>query len=193
MRRLAKVAPFIAIALFVCVFVQSQVFVSAKTDDSCISDGIYIEELYVGGMTAEEAQAALDEYVAELGETEFVLEAGGKQIAFTANEMGFAISNDKIIKEAVDVGKTGSLLKRYKDLKDLEHGDLIFELNISIDRETVVALLNENLAKINTEAINNGLIREDGEFIYVEGQAGVAVNVEASAALIEEYILNPRK
>ncbi|MBR5315511.1 MAG: VanW family protein, partial [Firmicutes bacterium] len=40
----------------------------------------------------------------------------------------------------------------------------------------------------NTKAINNGLIRENGEFIYVEGQAGVSVNVDDSAALLKTYI-----
>lgn len=190
MKRLAKAVPFLAIACFLWMFVQSQTYVLAKTDNSRISEGIYIEELYIGGMTAEEAQAALDEYVAELGRTEFMLMAGEKRIVFTADEMGFAVSNDMIIKEAVDVGKTGSLLKRYKDLTDLEHGDLIFELNLGVDREQIVALLTENIEKINTKAVNNGLIRENGEFTYVEGQTGVAVDVEASATLIEEYIVN---
>ena len=188
MKKIARIIPFLTIALLVCVFVQSRVSVSAKTDDSRISDGIYIEELYVGGMTAEEAEEALDVYLIELGETELTLEAGNKQLTFTAAEMGFAVSNDMIVKEAVEVGKTGSLLKRYKDLKDLEHGDLVLELDVSIDRDMVVALLNDNISQIDTEAVNNGLIRENDEFVYVEGEAGIAVNVEASAALVEEYV-----
>ena len=142
----------------------------------------------MGGMTADEAQVALEEYLVELGETPFALEAGDKQITFTAAQMGFAASGDRIVEQALEVGKTGSLLKRYKDLKDLEHGDLVFKLNMQVDREAITALLTENLSKIETEAVNNGLIRENGSFVYIEGEAGVAVNVDASAALIEEYI-----
>ena len=188
MKKIVKGIPFLAIALFVYVFMQSQVLVSAKTEDKYISDGIYIEGLHVGGMTAEEAQIALDEYIAELGETTFELEAGGKQITVTANQMGFLAVGDNVIEQALEVGKTGSLLKRYKDLKDLEHGDLVFELNIHADRETITELITQNLSKIETKAVNNGLIRENGSFVYVEGEAGIAVNVEASAALVEEYI-----
>lgn len=188
MKKIAKVIPFLAIALMVYVFVQSQVVVSAKTEDNRISDGIYIEGLYVGGMTAEEAQEAMEAYLNLLGETEFSLEAGDKQITFTAAEMGVSLSGDKVVEQALEVGKTGSLLKRYKDLKDLEHGDLVFELNVHLDRETLETLLTDNLSKIETEAVNNGLIRENGQFVYIEGEAGVAVNVEASAALVEEYI-----
>lgn len=188
MKKTVKLIPFIAIALFVYVFVQSQVVVSAKTEENYIEDGIYIEELSIGGMTAEEAQIALDEYLLKLGETEFTLEAGEKQITFTAAEMGFSAVDDSIIKQAIDVGKTGSLLKRYKDLRDLEYGDLVLKLSPQADREMIVTRLTENLSRIETEAVNNGLIRENGSFVYVEGEAGVSVNVEASAALIVEYI-----
>ena len=93
MKKIAKIMPLLAIALFVYGFVQSQVVVNAKTEDNYISDGIYIEGLHVGGMTAEEAELALEEYLVELGETPFTLEAGDKQIVFTAAQMGtFALS-----------------------------------------------------------------------------------------------------
>ena len=188
MKKIAKVIPFLAIALCVYMFMQSQVLVSAKTEDNRIADGIYVEGLHIGGMTAEEAQSALEEYLTELGETPFVLDAGGRQITVSAMQMGFEASGDRLIEQALEVGKTGSLLKRYKDLKNLEHGDLVLELNIHADRETIVSLLTDNLSKLETKAVNNGLIRENGSFVYIEGKTGVAVNVEASAALVEEYI-----
>lgn len=188
MKKTAKAIPFLAVAFFLYVFIQSQIVVSAKTEDNYISDGIYIEGLHIGGMTADEAQAALEEYVATLGETTFTLEAGGRQLSVTAAQMGISADGDNLVEQALEVGHTGSLLKRYKDLKDLEYGDLIFELNIQADRETITNLITENLSEIETKPVDNGLIRENGSFVYIEGQAGIAVNVEASAELIEEYI-----
>ena len=190
MKKIAKVIPFLAIALCVYMFVQSQVLVSAKAEENRIADGIYIEDLHIGGMTAEEAQAALEKYVAELGEIPFVLDVGGKQITVTAAQMGFAAMGENLVEQALEVGKTGSLLKRYKDLKDLEYGDLVLELNLHADREVIAEMITNNLSKLETKAVNNGLIRENGKFVFVEGKTGVAVNVEASAALIEEYIVS---
>ena len=131
---------------------------------------------------------ALASYVDALNEKEFVFTAGEKQIVFTAAEMGFDYSNKDVIEEAMSVGKTGSLIKRYKDLAHLEQGDLVLGLDVSVDDEIVASLLNEKIEKINTPAVNNGLIRENGEFTYVPGTTGVAVNVDASVALIDEYI-----
>lgn len=162
--------------------------VNAKTNDNRISEGIYIESLYIGGMTEEEAEEALAGYIEELNEVQFTLAAGEKQITFDASEMGLMVANEGVVSDAMAVGKTGSLLKRYKDLTDLEQGDLVLELDVSIDTEIVTALLNDNINEIDTKAVNNGLIRENGEFTYVPGTTGIAVNVGPSVALIDEYV-----
>lgn len=188
MKKLKVILPVAVLAVAVSVFLGMHLQVNAKSNDNRISEGIYIESVYIGGMTVEEAEAALADYIEELSATEFTLVAGDKQIRFDASDMGFAITNEGIVEEAMSVGKTGSLLKRYKDLTDLEHGDLVLELDVCIDTEIVTALLNDNIKKIDTEAVNNGLIRENGKFTYVPGKTGIAVNVGPSVALIDEYI-----
>lgn len=188
MKKLRVILPVAIFAAALSVLAGMYLQVNAKTNDNRISEGIYIESVYVGGMTAEEAQAALDAYIEELNAKELTLTAGDKQVRFNISEMGFAVTNEGIVREAMSVGKTGSLLKRYKDLADLEQGDLVLELGVSVDTEIVTALLNDNLGKIDTKAVNNGLIRENGEFTYVPGRTGIAVNVGPSVALIEEYV-----
>lgn len=182
------ILPITFLVMVVSVLFGMHFQVNAKANDNRISDGIYIEGVYIGGMTEEEAEAALADYIEELNLKEFTLAAGDKQLTFAASEMGLSVTNEDIINEAMSVGKTGSLLKRYKDLADLDNGDLVLELDISVDTETVTTLLNNNIEKIDTKAVNNSLIRENGEFTYVEGSTGIAVNVGPSVALIEEYI-----
>jgi len=139
-------------------------------------------------MTAEEAQTALEEYMAGLNAATFTFTAGDKQISFTASELGLSVANEDIVQEAMSVGKTGSLLKRYMDLTDLEHGDLVYDLDVKIDKEVVTNLLNDNISKIDTKAINNGLRKEEDTFIYIPGTTGIAVNVGPSVSLIDEYV-----
>jgi len=175
-------------AVAVSVFIGIQFRVNAKTSDNRIAEGIYIETISIGGMTVEEAEAALADYVAQLKDKQITLTAGDKQVSFAAEEMGLTVTNEDVVQEAMAVGKTGSLLKRYKDLTDLEHGDLVLDLDVSVDSEIVTALLNDNLKNIDTKAVNNGLIRENDQFTYVPGRTGIAVNVQPSVALIEEFI-----
>ena len=44
--------------------------------------------------------------------------------------------------------------------------------------------------KLNNEAVDNGLIRENGQFQFIEGSSGVEVNVENSLMTIEDYLKN---
>ncbi len=188
MKKIKWVLPLLLAVMAVSVWSGMYLQVNAKTSDNRISEGIYIESVYIGGMTTEEAKEALAAYIEELNETEITLTAGDKQFTTKVSELGFAVTNEHIIDEAMSVGKTGSLLNRYKDMTDLAQGDLVLELDVSVDVETVTALLNDNISKIDTKAVNNGLIRENGQFTYVAGTTGIGVNVGPSAALIEEYI-----
>ena len=190
MKKLRMILPVVVLAVVAGIFSTMYLQVNAKAADNRISEGIYIESVYIGGMTESEAQAALDAYIEELSTKEFTLTAGDKQIRFDASEMGFAVTNEGIVQEAMAVGKTGSLLKRYKDLTDLEQGDLVLALDVAIDTEIVTTLLNDNLKKIDTKAVNNGLIRKNGEFTYVPGRTGIAVNVGPSVALMLQNYWN---
>ena len=151
MKKWKVVLPVTVLAVTLCVLSGMYLKVNAKTNDDRISEGIYIETVYIGGMTVEEAESALTDYIAQLEEKSFTLTAGDKQLCFQLSEMGFAVTNKDIVQQAMSVGKTGNLLKRYKDLTDLEQGDLVLELDVSVDTEVVTALLNDNLKKIDTD------------------------------------------
>lgn len=188
MRKIKWFLPFLLAVITVGVWSGMYIQVNAKTSDERISEGIYIESIYIGGMTTEEAEDALDAYIEQLNATEITLTAGDKQFTTKVSDLGFTVTNEHIIEEAMSIGKTGSLLNRYKDLTDLKQGDLVLDLKVTVDTEIVTALLNDNVSKINTKAVNNGLIRENGKFTFVEGATGIGVNIGPSAALIEEYI-----
>lgn len=188
MRKIRVILSLACFAVAASMFFGMYFQVNAKSNDKQISEGIYIESIYIGGMSQEEAEATLAEYISELNNKKITFTAGDRQLDFVASELGISVANNDIVKEAMAVGKTGSLLTRYKDLRDLKHGDLVLDLDISIDSEVVTSLLNDNISKIETKAVNNTLRRENGEFIYVEGTTGISVNVGPSVALIEEYI-----
>ena len=152
MKRWKGILPVAFVAVFATMLFGMYFKVNAKTNDKQISEGIYIESVHIGGMTEAEAKEALEAYIETLNETQFTFTAGDKQLSATAAELGFAVTNKDIVKEAMSVGKTGSLLKRYKDLADLEQGDLVFDLNVSIDKEMVTAFLNDNISKITVNS-----------------------------------------
>ena len=128
-----------------------------------IEDGVYIGNIYVGGMTEEEAVSAVEAYVESADSAEMTLKTGDKSVSVTAADLGISFSNLNVVDEAIDVGRSGNLIKRYKDKKDLQQGDKVIALSLDVDSDAVASILSEKAAQLNQEAVDNGLVRENGE------------------------------
>ena len=163
--------------------------VQAQTEDVVyIKDGIYVSDMHVGGMTVEEATTMVEEYIASLLPMEFTLQAAeaGEKVV-TAQALGLTWENTGVIQDAAAVGQEGTIIQRYKMMKDLQQDNLHFDLEFGIDVEAT-SLLVEECAKYDRDAINMSLKREEGEFVIVEGQTGYKLDVERSIDEVISYI-----
>ena len=174
-------------AVALCALLAAPVSMRAQGTET-IEDGVYIGNIYVGGMTEEEAVSAVEAYVESADSAEMTLKTGDKSVSVTAADLGISFSNLNVVDEAIDVGRSGNLIKRYKDKKDLQQGDKVIALSLDVDSDAVASILSEKAAQLNQEAVDNGLVRENGAFKIIKGEQGIEVNVEDSIAAIENYI-----
>lgn len=163
-------------------------FANAKTEkQETIPEGVYVGEISVGGMTKEEAAQKVEEAVAELWDKKITFHAGESELEVTAGDLGLSWGNPEIVEEAVGIGRRGNLIVRYKELKDLEQEDKVYEITYDIDEEKAAQLLKDQEEILNTEAVNASLERKDGSFLITPGKQGIAVNVEKSVEKMEEF------
>lgn len=163
----------------------------AKSDDAVILDGIYMDEVDLSGMTAEEAKAAVNAYVERIKLKNITFgAAGGHYVAITAGDLGVSWVNEGDIDVAVGIGKTGNIVKRYKAIEDLKHENKVFDLQLSIDPAVLRAFLEEQCTEYDVAAVNASLTRVDGVFSATEGQAGERVNIDASLNKTVEFLAN---
>ncbi len=158
-----------------------------ENTQNVIPSKVYIGDVAIGGMTEEEAKQAVQEDIDNKLKAQIVLRAGDSQTSVTAKELGVQWANTHITGEAANIGKIGNLIRRYKDMKDLEHEDKVYDVEYSVDETVLQAWLDANAASLNQDAVDNGLKREDGEFVFVPGQEGIEVDVEKSAEMIADY------
>lgn len=125
-----------AIGILTAGFAASQAYAQAKQGDK-ILDNIYIGEVAVGGMSEQEAKLAVDQYVSEIQNTKFTLTINDKSIKATAKQLGVDWENTGVVEEAVMIGKSGSLISRYKDKKDLEHEPKKLEISFGTDEAKI--------------------------------------------------------
>lgn len=158
-----------------------------ETTNEVIPDRVYFGNIAGGGLTAEEASDAIENYVDQLSETKVTLKAGENTLESTAGALGLSWSNPDIVKEAAGLGKSGNLIARYMVMKDLEHEDKVYTIALAVDSMKIAELLEGNLEALNTEAVDAQLSRENGEFVITPGSQGVTVNVESSVEKVEAY------
>ena len=184
MRKLLITAVMLAAAVSVTVMP-----VSAR--EKKIQAGIYAEDIDLSGLTLDEAKSKVGDYVASFGNTHITLNAiDGGTIETTAAELGLKWGNPSILDEATDFGRDGDILQCYKELKDLEHQQKVYPIEMDFDKNKIKALIAENAGQYNQEAVNATMTREGGSFTIQKEQAGVKIDETASADAVYDYLMN---
>ena len=160
----------------------------AKTASDEIAMGVYVEEVNVSGMKKEEAKAAVEEYLAGKAEEKITLCVGDEELNVSRETLGVAWNNEDVIDEALCLGKSGNLIKRYKALKDLEFDNKVYDLEYTADSEKIQTVVAEKCTKFNQKATNVGLKKTSSGFEVVEGKKGVVVDEEKAVGEILGFI-----
>lgn len=186
MKKFVKRGYFLLFAIIGMLLFDMQA--QAKDGDT-IKTGIFAGNIDLSGMTASEAKVAVEEYVAGLQDTEItLLAAEDKEVTVTAGELGVTWANPESVDEAAEIGTRGNVIERYKTLKDLEHENKVYPIQLSFDLQAINDILTEKCARYDKEAVNVSLKRENGEFQLVEGQIGYMLDVETSIDLVNDYL-----
>ncbi len=180
-------------SLLLCVLV-SYLVLRAKVNEvpaGVICDNIYIGDVDVSGMKAEEAQQALQAQVSEFQEMTVTLTVDDQSVEVTLKELGFdMVASDELVKKAVSYAKSGSILKRYRTMQNLKEEKKLYEVSYAVDREVIEQTLAEKITHMENEAKDASIVRENGQFVITDEVVGISIDVDASAKTIEKYFNN---
>ena len=183
------ISVLVAAAAFILVFASIFTPVKAEEADGKIEKGIFIGNVDVSGLSEEEAMQKVQAYIDEIGQAEITLNAmNNNSHTIRAEEIGLTWINADVVTQAVETGKSGNIVQRYKALKDLEHENLVLPLEFTVDAQAVQNIIAEECAAYNVEAVDATLKREDGEFVIEPGITGVVIDEAASAQAIANYM-----
>lgn len=180
-----------ALAVTVGVLCTFGISLQAQAEEADqILPGIYADTLSLGGQSEEQAVSSVEAYVAALQEKQITLRSVNEnEVVVTAKDLGLVWSNPEIIDEAVEIGKSGNIVHRYKEIKDLEHESVVLPLHFDFDQSLISQILAEQCAVFNVEAVDATLTRQDDAFVVQEGQTGCVVDEQDSLNLIYQYLV----
>ncbi len=156
-----------------------------------IESGIYVDDINLSGMTTEEARQKIISYVESFGDAQITLHAvDDGAITVTASELGLKWGNEEILEEAAGFGRDGDILQCYKELKDLEYQNKVYNVSFDFDKGKIRSLIEENSEQYNQEAVNASLTKTESGFQITEGQPGIVVDTAASVDAVYDYLLS---
>lgn len=162
----------VLVLAFIFMFADFGGIKAVAAEDETITKGVYIDSIHIGGMTVSEAEQAIEDYVTSLREKTIKVNYDNNSETITLGELDYTYKKNNYIKESLEIGKHGNLIKRYKDLKDIEEGSLIFDLEFGIDETKLTEFVETVVGAHNIPAVNATVSREGGTFIYTDHKTG---------------------
>ena len=162
---------------------------SAAEKTETISQGVHIGDVDVSGMTSQEAEDAVNAKLKQSQGSGYKLKLGDHEITATAKDFGLSWDNTQVCEEAARLGKSGNIIKRYKETKDLANQGMSFALDYAPDEEKVKAFVNKIAEEYDSEATEGTIGRDDyGNLTVTGGEDGIVVDKDASVNAIMDYL-----
>lgn len=182
-----KKAGIIVAALLIAVS-GAYAYTALGSTEDVIQDGVYIEGVDISGMSVEDAKESIEEIAKDKASTKVSITINKDVVDTTLEELGYKWSNKSIVEEAIHIGKSGNVIKRYKDKLDLLNEGKYFAVELKLSKED----LKENLHKIcepyNIEAKNASLKATGSGFEIIPEKEGCVVDYKTSTAELYSYL-----
>lgn len=190
MKKFSKYITSIFFIAFALLFLLSPQITYAEENEETICNGVFIDTVDVSGMTVKEAQQALDNHIDKLRNTSFAILAGDKSIIITMDQLDYKYEANNHIKSAISLGKSGNLIRRYKDNKDIEHGKKVYPLTYIYNETKLRRVIEEEAKKIEIQPVNASYSREKGVFVYTDHKLGSRIDIESTIVEVKENLDN---
>ncbi|TAH71479.1 MAG: hypothetical protein EWM47_04590 [Anaerolineaceae bacterium] len=163
---------------------------AANQEEATIAKGVFIDTVDISGMTFSEAQAALKQHIEELRSKTFAIIVGDNTIITTMGELGYKYESNDHLKHAIGLGKSGNLIKRYKDNKDIEHGRKVYPLTYSYDEDKLKEVIEDAAVRYKKPPKNASFTRKNNKFEFTDHVLGSRMEIEPTFLSVKEKLDN---
>lgn len=107
-------------------------------------DGIYVDDISIGGMSREEAKAVIEEKQRqETGSYSVAASFEDMKWEFTIADVEHSYNTDDVLNEAFALGREGTVKERYQYIEELKENPVKLETEITIDASSLRGRVEE--------------------------------------------------
>ncbi len=187
-----KTFRMMALLAGICIFSMISFGVKVHADEK-ILDGITIGNIDLGGMTKEQAEEAVNDYVSESTTSTIELDVDGHKVEITAGELGYYWKNTEIIDKALNHCKEGNVIARYKESKDITRQGIQYDIVMDVNDEIMKEGIDDKCGEYNVPHVNASLTKTGSGFSISKESSGRMIDMETSMKEIHDFLLDKWK
>lgn len=153
---------------------------AAKEKEQKIYAGVYLDSVYVGGLTKDQAMEEYEKYIDGIDKLNLTFKTSKGTYSTTLGEVNVSVSLEDAVEQAYNYGRQGNILSRYKEIKVLEEENAVLIPEKKFDEAALKEKLENETDDIVTEPENASIKRENGEFIVYDGVIGETIDADAT-------------
>lgn len=189
MKKIGKRILAILILLIVTVGLFATGAITKEVTVTTFFDGIYIEDVAMGGKTLDQANKEVSAYIDTLLSKSITLQIDEeREVVTTIKNLGVTCSNIEVIEEAYGYARNGNLLENYSEKQKLKEMPQSYTLEFSVDEEVLRAFMKTQFETYNREPIDGVYARVDGELDITPDVKGLRFNLEKSLLNFVAYV-----
>lgn len=160
--------------------------VAAQSGEQTIYTGVYLDGVYVGGLTKEKAMKEYEKYIDGIDNLNLTVTTSVGTYSVKLKDIDVSVSIEDAVEKAFNYGRKGNILSRYKEIKSLEKENVILIPEKQFDKDILQDKLENETSDLVQEAENASITREDGEFIVHPGKTGTTIKVDETIQALED-------
>ena len=180
---------FVPVVLLLCVLALMAYIVScgltAGANKRTFCDNIYVNGFELTKYSLEEAKATIHEQIDGRINSTYTLSCQGRTWNFRPSDVGAGIDVDGYLDRAWNIGHTGSIFQRKKQIKQLKDNPVVFTAPLVYDEALVDKLIEQINNDIYVPAVDAEIaIDVDRPYIIANSSNGVELDREAAKSMI---------
>ena len=161
----------------------------SKVDETHICKNIFIGKTDVSGMTEKEAVEAVKSTLGDYKNRQLVLKVKDQTANVSIEELGAEVENiEKLAKQAVQYGKTGSLWSRYQEIHNLNKKKYVIDESFKIEETKLRDLITERAVPLEQKAVNASASYNGSGFDLTDEAEGYTIDVDKSVKEIVDFM-----
>lgn len=186
-----KFGPAFLVLAIMFVLIAAYVWISfllVKPDDDKICNGVYIDSLNISGMTEEQAQEAVDAYIAKLGERTLEIQVNDETVTSTLSAIGYTCAPNDFVQQALAQGKSGNIIADYARIREIEENPVRYELAFTYSEKKLKKFVSRTSDENCEKAKDSKIKMKNGRLIYTEAKEGLTIDVNETINRIKNSL-----